>query len=177
MVVLRDRLMTSIVLYGSIKVRAMEMWNCYQYFLKLNEKLGYTSTHIGVIGDSFKSGKLTHIKRTEAKLKKACENGESIETVSVYALPQEFTQAAFDYFTFMSINKSFYNQFIIVTVASEDFSKFNKVNLIDDLGNFIERKECEVFELSVLESPLIYSSKINQPTDFKSLKIIDKIEF
>ena len=67
--------MTSIVLYGSIEVREKRLWEAYQYFLKLNEELGYTSTHIGIIGDSFKSGKLTTIKRTEAKFKKkACEN-------------------------------------------------------------------------------------------------------
>jgi hypothetical protein len=176
-VVLRDRLMTSIVLYGSIEVREKGLWEAYHFFLKLNEELGYTSTHIGIIGDSFKSGKLTTIKRTEAKFKKACENGEKIKTVSIYALPQDFIQAAFDYNSFISINKSFNNQFIIVTVPSEDFSKINKAKIINDIGNFIELKECEVFELSVLESPLIYCTKVNQTSDFRSLKIIDKIEF
>lgn len=169
--------MTSIVLYGSIKAQELEIWDGYQYFLKLNEVLGYPSTHIGIIGDSFKSGKLTTIKRTEAKLKKACENGENIETVSIYALPQDFTQAAFDFNTFICINTSLNNQFIIVTVPSVNFSKVNKSDLIKDLGKFIICREYEVFKLSVLESPLIYASKVNQESGFRSLEIIDKFKF
>lgn len=176
-VVLKGRLMTSIVLYGSIEAQELELWELYKYFLKLNEELGYPSTHIGIIGDSFKSGKLTTIKRTEAKLKKACENGENIETISIYALPQEFTQAAFDFNTLICINKSLNNQFIIVTVPSEGFNKVHKIGIIKDLEKYITCRESEVFELSVFESPLIYASKVNQSSDFKSLKIIDKSMF
>ncbi|GGO00201.1 hypothetical protein [Saccharibacillus kuerlensis] len=174
---MKDRLMTSIVLYGSIGIQKKELWEAYQYFLKLNEELGYTSTHLGIIGDQFKSGKLTPITRTEAKFKKACDNEENIETISIYALPQDFSQAAFDYRSFVSINKSFNNQFIVITVPSEDFSKINKTKIINDSGDFIKLEKYEVFELSVLESPLIYCSKVNQTSDFTSLKIIEKIEF
>jgi hypothetical protein len=169
--------MTSIVLYGSIMTQELKIWDWYQYILKLNEELGYPSTHIGIIGDSFKSGKLTTIKRTEAKLKKACTNGDKIDTVSIYALPQEFTQAAFDFNTYMCIGKNLNNQFIIVTVTSVDFRKINKIDLIKDLGEFIRCREGEVFELSVLESPLIYASNVNQESDFRSLKIIEKFKF
>lgn len=173
---MRDRLMTSIVLYGSIEDQDMGIWKWYRYFLNLFKELGCDSTHIGIISNSFKSGKLTTINRTEARLKKACENGENIETISLYALPHEFTQAAFEYHSFTCMNKSLNNQFIMVTVPSEDYSRINRVNLINDLGIFIICTECEVFELSVLESPLIYASRVNQVSDFRGLKIIDKFE-
>ncbi|MBU7315284.1 hypothetical protein [Paenibacillus oleatilyticus] len=172
---MRDKLMTSIVLYGSIEDRENDIWDWYQYSLKLNEGLGYPSTHLGIIGDSFKSGKLSTMKRTERNLKKALENGESIETVSIYSLPEGFTQAAFDFNTFISMNRRL-NQFIIVSVPSVDFSKFDKREMIRDLGHFITCREAEVFELSILESPLIYASKVNQESDFKSLKKIDKYD-
>lgn len=164
--------MTSIVLYGSIEAREKDIWDWYQYSLRLNEELGYASTHLGIIGDSFKSGKLTTMKRTEAKLKKALENRERIETVSIYSLPDGFTQAAFEFNTFISMNRRL-NQFIIVSVPSVDFGKLDKRELIRDLGNFITCREVEVFELSILESPLIYASKVNQESDFTSLKKID----
>ncbi|MDO3676857.1 hypothetical protein [Paenibacillus ehimensis] len=172
---MRDKLMASIVLYGFIDAQEKDIWDWYQYSLRLNEGLGYASTHLGIIGNSFKSGKLTTTKRTEAKLKKALENGESIETVSIYSLPEGFTQAAFDFNTFFSMNRSL-NQFIIVSVSSVDFSKFDKRDMIRDLGRFITCRKVEVFELSILESPLIYASKINQESDFKSLKKIDKYD-
>lgn len=112
------------------------------------------------------------MKRTEAKLKKALENGERIETVSIYSLPEGFTQAAFEFNTFISMYKS-RNPFIMVSVPSADFGKLDKGEIIRNLGNFITCGEVEVFELSILECPLIYASKVNQESDFKSLKKID----
>ncbi|TQR30405.1 hypothetical protein [Brevibacillus brevis] len=171
------KLMTSIVLYGLIRAKEQEIWEWYQYFLKFNEKLGYPSTHLGIIGDSFKSGKLTTIKRTEAKLSKVLENGENIKTISIYSLPEEFTQAAFDYNTFICMNQSFNHPFVIVSVPSADFINVNMQELIADLQRFIICTEGKVFELSALESPLIYASKVNDDSDFSSLKIIEKFIF
>lgn len=169
-ILLRDNLVTSIVLYGSIEGQENNIWDWYQYSLKLNEGLGYPSTHLGIIGDRFKSGKLSTKKRTEAKFKKALETGESIETVSIYSLPEGFTQAAFDFNTFICMQRK--NPFIIVSIPSADFRKFDERATIRELGNFITCREVEVFELSKLESPLIYASRVNQESDFKSLKKI-----
>ena len=69
------------------------------------------------------------------------------------------------------------SQFIIATVPSEAFNKMNRINLTNDLRDIIDCRECEVFELSVLECPLIYAYKVNHPSNFKSLNIIDEIEF
>lgn len=171
---MKGMVMTSVVLYGSIDVREHDVWGWYQYSLKLNEELGYPSTHLGIIGDNFKTGKLTSLKRTELKLKKALESQEKIENVSVYALPQDFTQAAFDYTTCSMINADVDNQFVIVSIPKDDFAKIDKSKLIRDLGEFITCREGEVFELSVYESPFIYATKVNEVSDYESLKVIER---
>ncbi|SFE97277.1 hypothetical protein SAMN04487969_110105 [Paenibacillus algorifonticola] len=174
---MESKLKTTIALYGEINVKGDELWGWYQTALKMNEDFGFPSTHLGVIGEVFKSGKLTTLKRTEQKLKKSLSEGDELEIISVYSLPKEFTQAAFDYNTFICINKSQDNQFVAISIPSENYLSINVNEIIRTLGVFIKCDNVEIFELSALESPFIYASRVNPASDFKSLKIIEKMKF
>lgn len=174
---MKNKLKTSIVLYGTITAREKELWEWYEYTLKLNEEFGFLSTHLGIIGESYKSGKLSTITRTEKRLRNSLENGEEIESLSIYSLPQEFTQAAFDFNTEICMNLREDNPFVIITVPSEIFDRVNVEEIVSVLGSFIKCIEGEIFELSVFESPLLYASKVNESSDFESLKILKRIKF
>jgi hypothetical protein len=97
---------------------------------------------------------------------------EKIESISIYALPDNFTQAVFDYYTFMSIDIVSENQLITISLPIDSFIEVNAIEMEEDLKEFITFKNGEIFEMSVLECPYFYATKLNPASDFESLKII-----
>ncbi|SFE97220.1 hypothetical protein SAMN04487969_110101 [Paenibacillus algorifonticola] len=99
--------------------------------------------------------------------------------ITLYSLPQEFSQAIFDFKTFMCMDKGLGsdNHIIIFTVPSESYDRVKVDQYIQDMMNYMNCVSGEIFEMSVLESPFFYASKLNNPSDYKSLRIIKKIEF
>ncbi|MGE6720620.1 hypothetical protein ACQKGD_25190 [Peribacillus frigoritolerans] len=61
---------------------------------------------------------------------------EKIESISIYALPENFTQAVFDYYTFMSIDIAAESQLITFSLPSDSFNEVNAIELIEDLKEF-----------------------------------------
>jgi hypothetical protein len=171
---MKIKLKTSIVLYGQINAEGSNLWEWFQYTLDLNSTLGFKPTHIGIIGESFKSGKITTIPRVQKKLQKALLNNERIDSLSTYSLPEDFHQAAFDYQTEMCLVQRHDNPFVIITIPSEIFRIANSEKIISQLSCFINSNEGEIFELSVYESPLLYANKANEVSEFQSLNILSR---
>lgn len=167
---------TSIVLYGEIDKLDTNKWlKFYNYSKKLCTEMSFEPNYIGLIGEEFKTGKVLTIRRTEKRLLKSITNGNSLTSMSLYSLPDEFTQAAFDYNFYISRNLNEHNQKpskIILTLPTEIYEKINTDCVISNLKDFIQFKEGEIFDLSRFETPMIYASKVNDINSFESLKII-----
>jgi hypothetical protein len=84
---------------------------------------------------------------------------EKIESISIYALPDNFTQAVFDYYTFMSIDIVSENQLITISLPIDSFIEVNAIEMEEDLKEFITFKNGD-------------ATKLNPASDFESLKII-----
>ncbi|QKS55506.1 hypothetical protein HUB98_03705 [Paenibacillus barcinonensis] len=171
-----ERLTTSIVLYGQIEPNDIKQWNDFYLFSKeIITSLNFKPNYIGISGDSFQDSKLRTLVRTEKKLLKSFEKEEYIEALEVYALPQDFTIAAFDYNVYIARSKQVEFDHILATFTSEVFKDLDQERLVDLLKRFIVFKSGEIFQLSNLESPQIYASKANALTAFKTLSILKEI--
>ncbi|MFC4323230.1 hypothetical protein [Litchfieldia salsa] len=167
---------TSIVLYGEIDEFDTDKWiDFYNISKDLSKKLSFEPNYIGLDGEEFKSGKVLTVKRTEKRLLKSLANRKSLLSMSLYSLPEDFTQAAFDYNLYLGRDKNedSHNQSkIILTIPTEVYRELNTPNIIATLKEFIQFKEGEIFELSRYETPLLYASRLNEIEYFETLKIL-----
>ncbi|MGC4378614.1 hypothetical protein WD019_17080 [Fictibacillus sp. Mic-4] len=164
---------TSIVLYGDIDSSDSITWlEFYNYSLEFAESIGFTPNYLGISGESFKSGKISTIKRTQKRLLTSLEQNESISSISIYSLPENFEVAAFDYNVYICRTNRLQYPHIIITLQSEIFEKIDHKVLVDKLKQFIAFKSGQIFKLSNLESPQIYASKANSLETFKTLEVI-----
>jgi|GEM_PF-1050430 len=164
----------SIVLYGNISQDANLWLNWYEYAVRQINETGFTSNYLGIIGNKFNSGKVQKLSRAEKKLKAELAQGCEISSLSIYSLPEDFKQAAFDYNIYFSRNLKFKNSHIILTFANEAFLKLDIQYIIDEAQKHIEMKSGQIFELSNFENPQIYASRVNSVSAFKTLKIIEE---
>lgn len=164
----------SLVLYGDIDTSSNSLLNLITFLQDYCNETGFPVTHYGLIGDSFTSGKILSKKRTERRLKTSIGKKEKIECVSLFSLPLDFSQAAFDYEMYIHIELEPKKQFILFTFP-QDLTIVYHENIIKDLSDFINVEIGEIFEMSVYESPHFYASKINKDSNYESLKIIKKI--
>ncbi|WP_139015498.1 hypothetical protein [Metabacillus indicus] len=167
---------TSIALYGEIDEFDTNKWiEFYRISKELSRNFSFESNYIGLNGEEFKSGKVLTIKRTEKRLLKSLTEGHDLFSMALISLPENFTQAAFDYNFYLGREKNEENDKqskIILTISSQEFKRINIASIIPALKEFIEFKEGEIFELSRYEVPLFYASKINEMKDYESLKIV-----
>ena len=87
----------SITFNGEIdndNVRWIQWYNDAKKIVKL---LGYEPTHVGISGTAFKSGKVLSVSKSEKKILKSLENGDSVYYISLFALPKDYKSASFDY--------------------------------------------------------------------------------
>ncbi|UOY94193.1 hypothetical protein MUG87_08875 [Ectobacillus sp. JY-23] len=163
----------SIVLYGEILEKdSKHWWEWYEWCKNFGTRLGYTPNYIGIRGESFKSGKVLKLNRVEKRFKKSIEQNEYVENLDLYALPEEFSQAVFDYRTHMCINRISDEHIILITLPSKEFENINLDTIINDMKRFMDITKGEVFEMSVLNCPYFYAMKVNSPSDYETLKII-----
>lgn len=162
----------SITLYGSIEEADGAWLEWYSYCKLLTTQLGYEPNYIGVISKSFNSGKVVTISRMEKKLMKIIKDNEFIRSLSVYSLPKEFVQAAFDYHTL--ITRGCVNELhhITLTFPSERYNNLKIEPILNGLKNFINFSNGEIYELPYSECPLFYAAKVNSIEDYKGLRII-----
>jgi len=67
------------------------------------------------------------------------------------------------------------SSFITLIVNKDDFNKIDKKNTLQVLSKYVSNGVVEIYEMDRYESPLIYASKANPISSFKTLKIIKDI--
>ncbi|WP_145331965.1 hypothetical protein [Paenibacillus xylanexedens] len=173
---MEGRLTTSIVLYGKIETDDMSQWQAFYHLSKqIITNLNLEPNYIGISGDFFSSKKIKTLARMEMKLLKSFGDGRDIESLEIYALPENFTVAAFDYDMYISRSKHVAFDYIIATLTSEAYQNVDQEKLVRLLKRCINFDSGEIFELSYLESPVIYATKANAPSSFKTLRILENL--
>lgn len=161
----------SIVLYGKISTekKAWERW--YKYSKQFIHRLNYDANYISIESTTINSGKILTLKRAEKKILSAIEKGEEIEWISLYSLPNHFKSAAFDYDVSLIRNRSY----ICITLKENDYLTMNSKIIIQELANFVDIEEGEIYSMSREECPPLYAARLNPDSMYKTLEIIEKI--
>lgn len=166
---------TSIVLYGGIKLNDSLSWlEFYEYACSLIEEVKVEPNFIGVTGQSFKTGKVSPLKRAQQKLIKSINDEEEIVSLAIYSLPKDYKIAAFDYNVYICRTSQLKEPHIIVTFSDNLYQLIDQSTVIKKLKELIIFQSGQVFELSKMESPQIYASKANSLNAFKTLKILEE---
>lgn len=166
------RYVTTIVMYGDISNSVSQWASWYDYAVNQALQLGYIPNYIGVIGQSFASGKINLIKRIDKRLRKALSEGEEFSSIAIYSLPDGYNQAAFDYEIYLSRDTQEKSPHIIFTIPSDSYKNLDENSIIKELKRFINFTNGQVFEMLSSESPQFYAAKVNLPEVYKSLKIL-----
>lgn len=166
----------SIVLYGNFNIHDTKSWlNFYDYGLDLFEQYSFNPNYIGIIGNDFTSGKVLSLKRTEKRLMKSLGDSSCISSMAFYSLPKGFTQAAFDYLFYLGRTWEEENpstSHIILTFPENLYNSLNISNLCLSLKEYIDFKEGQIFKMSRYECPMFYASKVNEPKDYSTFKVL-----
>jgi hypothetical protein len=166
---------TTITLYGLINNEDELWWEWFLYAKSLAIELGYTPNYIGVNSNTFKSGKVLTINRSQKKLEESIKNKNFPSNLDVYSLHDDFKQAAFDYYLLASRSTMFNNHNISITIPKEKYSELNSDKLINDMKRFINFNKGEIYELDYTECPLLYIVKGKPRTEFKGLNIVREL--
>ena len=170
---MNERITTSVVIYGQIDSSDAKKWlEFYNYMVRFANSINLAPNYMGVSGESFKSSKISTLKKVEKKLYTSLAENEGISSVSIYNLPADFEIAAFDYNLYICRTSRLKHSQILVTLPSDVFEKIDYMKLIEDLKNYIDFEDGKIFKLSNLESPPIYASEATDSSKFKTLEII-----
>lgn len=161
----------SITAYGQNIDNDFKWKEWYEDSKKIIKSLGYEYNYVGIRTQKLNSGKVMKLDRNEKKVLNEIQSGEEIKHISMFSLPQDFKSASFDYDVMIVRN----SQFITLTMNKGDFNKIDEQLLLLLLGKYIENLRVEIYEMDRYESPLIYASKVNPTSFFKSLKVIKEI--
>lgn len=161
----------SIAIYGD-KVGGDFKWEeWYEDAKHIIELLGYDYNYVGIKTQKLNSGKVMKLSRNKKKILNEIESGQEIKYISMFSLPEDFQSASFDYDVMIARN----SQFMILTVNKGDFNKIDEQKLLQLLIKYVNNGHGEIYEMDRYESPLIYASKANPTSFFKSLKIIKEM--
>lgn len=161
----------SITFNGEIdndNVRWIQWYNDAKKIVKL---LGYEPTHVGISGTAFKSGKVLSVSKSEKKILKSLENGDSVYYISLFALPKDYKSASFDY-DVLAVRDDGY---ITLVMNKNTFNSEREDEIISILKKYISAYSGEIYEMDRDEVPLFYAAKDNPPYMFKTLKILRAI--
>lgn len=161
----------SITFNGEIddnNVRWMQWYNDAKRIVRL---LGYEPTHVGISGTAFKSGKVLSVSKSEKKILKSLENGDSIYYISLFSLPKDYKIASIDYDVLVARDEGF----ITLIMNKKSFDSKQEDELINILKKYISVHTGEIYEMDREEIPLLYAAKDNPPNIFKTLKILRAI--
>ena len=161
----------SITAYGQNIDNDFKWAEWYEDAKKIIKSLGYEYNYVGKRTKKLNSGKVMKLDRNEKKVLNEIQNGEEINYISLFSLPQDFKSASFDYD--VMIVRNF--RFITLIVNKSDFKKIDEEQLLLLLAKYIEGLRVEIYEMDRYESPLIYASKANPASFFKSLNVIKEI--
>lgn len=166
-----ERIITCASLYGNIKSDIdLSKW----YFTVKNNflKLGKEVDLLGISSDiTFTTSKLKKARTTEKKLIKCINDNEGFEYISLYSVPDNFTQATFDFEIFSCIvfnNPSSKISFYV----NRDISEIpNFYDIINEFRDFLNIEKEFIYQLSGYESPFNFETNFKKHS-FKTLKII-----
>lgn len=161
----------SITAYGQNIDNDFKWAEWYEDAKKIIKSLGYEYNYVGIRTRKLNSGKVMKLDRNEKKVLNEIQSGEEINHISLFSLPQDFKSVSFDYD--VMIVRNF--RFITLIVNKSDFKKIDEEQLVLLLGKYIEDLRVEIYEMDRYESPLIYASKANPASFFKSLNVIREI--
>jgi hypothetical protein len=164
---------TCLTLIGNISADSNNWWEFYQYSKQLINKLGFNANNVGVIGQSFKSGKILNLGKAEPKIKKAVNNTEKFSSLEVLALQENYKQAAFDYDVSSLMYMDLKPYHITISVrGKERLEKVGVDEIISTLKGFLEFSSGQLYELATSEDSIIYTLKGKSVDKFKGLKVI-----
>ncbi|HEY9060506.1 MAG TPA: hypothetical protein VIO64_08410 [Pseudobacteroides sp.] len=165
---------TSIVVYGDIEKNNSKWVTWFESSIELYRTLDIKANYIGIIGKSFSSGKILQLSRTESRLRKSLDTGEDISSISLYSLPEKFSQAAFDYDAYISRDAIGKHNHIILTLNEKFLTRADINMIIEELRKHINFVNGEVFEMYNTESPQFYAAKIKSASSCKTLNVLKK---
>lgn len=161
----------SITVYGENNHDDFRWGEWYDDAKSIIESLGYEYNYVGIRSQRLKSGKVMKLSRNEKKVNDEIQSGQEIRYISMFSLPQDFQSASFDYNVMIVRN----SQFITITINKSDLNRIDEKELIKLLKKYVKNCYGEIYEMDRYESPLIYASKANPVSFFKSLKVIKEI--
>ena len=166
-----DKETISITVYGQNIDNDFKWEEWYEDAKKIIESLGYDYNYVSVRTQKLNSGKVMKLSSNEKKVLNEIQRGQEVKHISMFSLPQGFTSASFDYEAMIVRN----SQFISLTINKGDYNKIDEQQLLTLLYKYVHNLHGEIYEMDRYESPLIYASKANPISFFKSLKIIKQI--
>jgi hypothetical protein len=171
-----SKLMTSIVVYGEIDDTS-EIWQKWVNFCtELAQKTTNNIEYVGVKGDGFNNSDVVRYDNIKQKLSHAITNQKSFESISMYSLPENFRQAAFDYDIYISRVRGKRASYVLTTISNEIILK-EKVNLVDlkeHISKFVNKEKGIIFEMDINEFPPKYIMGKGKDTNFRTLKVFEE---
>lgn len=161
----------SMVLWGNFR---NENW--YEWYLdsqNLFSILGYRMTHLGVIGDAFRSKGAVTVARKEKAILAALKRGEKPSSFSCFSLPKDFRTVAYDYD--VHLVRDVDENFIFLTINFSDFSEEKEKAFLELMGKHFITAEGEIYQMDRSETPLMYAFKEGPLDRYQSLRVLKKI--
>jgi len=152
-----NNLMKTVSLYGSINDNK-EIWmkwykSCKDYI----EGLGLKANYFSIESATMKTGKVMTMNKSEKKMSKSIEQGDKINWLSIYSLPDNFKQAAFDYDVYMTRGRGH----VCFSASKDIYKRIVENDFINLFKQFIEFESGEVFEMAREESSIFYMFRAN----------------
>lgn len=140
-------------------------------------EIGYEYNYFGAVTDIDSSCGIKTVKRSEKKLLRILSNNQdSLIGLSLYSLPKDFLQAAFDYEFVIDFSELDNILLFMITLNKYDYNDSCKSMIITCVNKFLLHYSLEIFEMDRKETPLLYAMGSNTPDFYESLKIIERIE-
>ncbi|PXV84493.1 hypothetical protein C8E03_1294 [Lachnotalea glycerini] len=160
----------SITIYGIISKNSADWKKWYFDSKKICELLGYEANYLSITGDGITNTKIKTIKRSENKTLKMVEENASLDSFSIYVLPDNFTSAISDF----TITASRAENYVTIIMDKSKYIEIDPKTYIEILQNHISMDYGEIYEMDIFECPEMYAAKVNDPSFYKTLHIIKK---
>ncbi|WP_058487060.1 hypothetical protein [Defluviitalea phaphyphila] len=161
----------SITLYGEISKDPEDWEKWYFDSKKICELLGYQANYFAIIGENIANDRIRTIKRSERKLLKLLKEKEKVDILAVYVIPKNFTSAITDYMVTISRGENC----VTLVMQKKKYMEIDPNVYIKILNKHINMEYGEIYEMAINEFPEMYASKANDPSFYKTLRIIKKL--
>jgi len=164
-----DFLTRSIAAFGTQK-EDLSWTNLLEEFKKLFSDLGHEITHFGITSDYYDPSQIRSFQRSKKKLLEAFQQSNQIDSLEFYALPENFTQAVFDYFLYAITCENF----ISLTARKEFLTDDMNGIILALFSHYFDIERYEIFEMMTSDAPLFYIAGANTPDFYKSLHVFEQ---